>query len=183
MTNQDAPVTRQDAPTTPHRFVPVAEAARILGLSPTTIRRRIDAGELEAERVVRPQGTAFLVKVPDAPPRADEAPGTPQDAPGTHHQEPAGTDGLAAILLPLVAEQAALRQTVERQAERLEAQAETIGRQGAELERAASTVVALSDELAAAESSRRREHRRLSLALAVAGALAVAAGTAPAWVR
>src|SRR5688500_15290961 len=83
MTLQGAPITRQQAPPM-HRFVPVAEAVRILGLSATTIRRKIDAGELEAERVARPQGTAFLVRVPaDEPPRAEDAPRAPQEAPGT----------------------------------------------------------------------------------------------------
>jgi len=52
MTPQDAPTTPPQAPST-HRFVPVSEAVRILGLSATTIRRKIDAGELEAERVAR----------------------------------------------------------------------------------------------------------------------------------
>ena len=62
-------------------------------------------------------------------------------------------------------------------------QAETIGRQGAELERATSTVVALSDELVAAESSRRREKRRAWIALAVLATLAIVAVVAPAWMR
>jgi hypothetical protein len=133
MMNQNAPDTRQDAPPT-HRFVPVAEATRILGLSATTIRRRIDAGELEAERVVRPQGTAFLVRVPpDAPPGASEASGTPQDEPGTHHHVPAGSDHLVAVVVPLVAQIDALRMTVERQSAQLIEQAETIGRLTAEL--------------------------------------------------
>ena len=84
MTNQDAPDTPHQAPGPPH-FVPVAEAVRILGLSATTIRRKIDTGELEAERVARPQGTAFLVKVPgDAPSRAENVPQTPPEAPETH---------------------------------------------------------------------------------------------------
>ena len=57
-------------------------------------------------------------------------------------------------------------ETTVSQVERLETQAETIGRQGAELERAMSTVVGLG-ALAAAESSRRRDPRRLLIALAV----------------
>jgi hypothetical protein len=133
MTLQDAPVTRQQAPDT-HRFVPVAEAVRILGMSATTIRRKIDVGELEAERVVRPQGTAFLVKVPaDEPPRADDAPQTPQEAPETHQDAPIGAAALVAVVGPLVAQIDALRLTVERQADQLVSQAGTIGRLEAEL--------------------------------------------------
>ena len=51
-----------------------------------------------------------------------------------------------------------------------------LSRHGAELEQARA-------DRAAAEASRRREHRRLRIGLVVAGALAVAAVAAPAWVR
>ncbi len=54
MMHQDAPTTPCQEPCT-HRYVPVAEAVSILGLSATTIRRKIEAGELEVERVTRPQ--------------------------------------------------------------------------------------------------------------------------------
>jgi hypothetical protein len=54
---------------------------------------------------------------------------------------------LTPIIAPLVAEQAALRQTVERQADAIADLREDRGRLTAELERAAGTVVALSDEL------------------------------------
>ncbi len=69
-------------------------------------------------------------------------------------------------------------------------QAETIGRQGAELEAERERGKSFHVELeqarsaqAAAELSRRRDTRRLSLALAVAGMLAVASTLAPGWVR
>jgi excisionase family DNA binding protein len=39
--------------------VTVAEAAAILGVSTATIRRMVKRGQLEGQRVVRPQGTAF----------------------------------------------------------------------------------------------------------------------------
>jgi excisionase family DNA binding protein len=58
--------------------VSVSEAARILRVSPGTVRRRIAEGTLKAERVIRPQGTAWRVHVPD-------------DAPATHNVLPAGT--------------------------------------------------------------------------------------------
>ena len=141
--HHDAPDTRLDAPRT-HRFVPVAEAARMLGLSATTIRRKIDAGELEAERVVRPQGTAFLVKVPwDAPPRAGDAPASPQDASETNRDAPGGAEQFTSVVLPLIAQIDGLRLAVERQAEQLVSQAETIGRQSAELRHARARIAEL----------------------------------------
>jgi hypothetical protein len=110
MTLQDAPDTRLDAPPT-HRFVPVTEAARLLGLSATTIRRRIAAGTLVAERVSRPQGTALLVQVPqDAPATSQDAPETPHDAPARTEQSACGLEAI--IIGNLVA-------TIERQAVRI----------------------------------------------------------------
>ncbi len=82
-----------------------------------------------------------------------------------------------------MAELSLMRQANERQAGQLISQAETIGRTTAELERAASAVVALNDQLAAADRSRQRDTRRLSIALAVAATLAIVAGLAPGWVR
>src|SRR3954470_11296414 len=46
------------------RHVSVAEAARELGISPETVRRRIKAGQLEASRAIRPQGTVWEVSLP-----------------------------------------------------------------------------------------------------------------------
>jgi excisionase family DNA binding protein len=42
----------------------VLEAAAILGVSPTTVRRMVRAGTLQAERVLRPQGHMFVVLLP-----------------------------------------------------------------------------------------------------------------------
>jgi len=49
-------------PSTGQRL-PIAEAAAVLGLSEKTIRRRIKAGTLQANRVVTPQGHVWLVNV------------------------------------------------------------------------------------------------------------------------
>ena len=48
------------------RFQPstLPEAARILGVSESTVRRLVKAGKLEAERVLRPQGHVWMVMVP-----------------------------------------------------------------------------------------------------------------------
>ena len=207
-------ITHQDAPdgeapgSEPGTFqgFSLPEAARLLGVSRSSVRRMIRDGRLEARRVLRPQGYAWEVRVPPCSEPCSEAPDV-----GTHHApgpgrpnaprqapEVAGPEALGAwlvpvltpILAPIVAELQATReagerkdQTIERQAGEIAALREERGRQSAELERAASAVLTLHDELAAAEASRRREHRWLRIGLAVAGALAVAAGTAPAWVR
>src|SRR4051812_43195364 len=48
----------------PYVRVTVAEAAEQLGVNVVTIRRMIKRGQLEAERVHRPQGSAYLVTLP-----------------------------------------------------------------------------------------------------------------------
>jgi len=60
--------------------VTVAEAAVILGVSTATVRRMLKRGELEGERVIRPQGTAFVVKL------AMDASSDTQDASDTLHE-------------------------------------------------------------------------------------------------
>ena len=90
---------------------------------------------------------------------------------------------VASLLAPIATELGQARETIVGQAGEIAALREERGRHVAELDRAASAVVALNDQLAAADRSRQRDVRRLSIALAVAGALAVAAGLAPAWVR
>jgi transposase-like protein len=44
--------------------VSVAEAARLLGIAPSTVRRQIRLGQLEALREIRPQGSAWRVILP-----------------------------------------------------------------------------------------------------------------------
>ena len=58
-----------------------------------------------------------------------------------------------------------------------------LGRQGAELVESKVRLVEALAARDAAETSRRREVRRLSIALALAVTLALAAGLAPGWVR
>ena len=48
-------------------YVPLTEAAQRLGVSVDTVRRRIRAGELVAQREQRPQGYRWLVKLPEPP--------------------------------------------------------------------------------------------------------------------
>ena len=51
------------------RQVSVSEASRELNKSPETVRRWIKSGRLQAERVIRPQGTVWLVTLPATSPR------------------------------------------------------------------------------------------------------------------
>jgi excisionase family DNA binding protein len=69
-THQDAGAAAATAPVT------VEQAATILGVSATTVRRRIHAGTLRAEEVSRPQGVVWLVHLP-----ADATPGTTKPPP------------------------------------------------------------------------------------------------------
>ncbi len=92
-----------------------------------------------------------------------------------------------AVLEPLVTELSLVRQSNEPQARQLIDQAETIGRQGAELEAERergkmyhAEAERARDELATAETFRRRNSRRLAIALVVAATLAIVAVLAPA---
>jgi excisionase family DNA binding protein len=98
----------------------VADAARMLGVSESTVRRLVRTGKLEAERVERPQGHAWLVKVPVAV----------TDQSGTSHHLGAATpinqpvsEALTAwtssVLEPLVLELRLSREMIAGQAERL----------------------------------------------------------------
>jgi len=121
----------------------VAEAAAILGVNVVTIRRMIKRGQLEAERVHRPQGSAYLVTLPQQGAVDDTPKGQPeQDMFRTQGTPTPVAEVIASmiqaaltpIIAPLVAELAAVRQAGERkddairaQADQLVAQAETIG--------------------------------------------------------
>jgi excisionase family DNA binding protein len=106
----------------------VTEAAAILGVSTTTIRRMIRRGQLEGQRVERPQGTAFVVTLPvDAAPPLDDAADTRQASGGMARSNATPSEQMATfaaailtpVLAPLVAQIEAHRQTVERQADAL----------------------------------------------------------------
>ena len=69
-------------------LVSIAEAARQLGVSPDTVKRRIRAGELVALREPRPQGFRWLVELGDG-----VAAGVPPDS--LHPSAPVDTTALA----------------------------------------------------------------------------------------
>jgi hypothetical protein len=149
---QDAPTAAATAPVT------VEQAAAILGVSVTTVKRRIRAGFLRAEAASRPQGTVWLVYLPaEAMAAAEERPSAASVAATALTTTPAPAEAiavmiqatLAPIIGPLVAEQAALRQINERQADQLVRQAETIGELRAGLVGAHATISALTAPTAA----------------------------------
>jgi excisionase family DNA binding protein len=112
--------------------VTVSEAAAILGVSTQTVRRMVKRGQLEGQRVIRPQGTAFVVTLPGEPMDAtDDATVTPH-ATGNMERDNATPAGQRAtwsetFLVPLVA-------ALERSQAIVRDQAETIGRLTAQLE-------------------------------------------------
>src|SRR3954463_4730275 len=75
VSDQDAPTTVATAPVT------VEQAAAILGVSVTTVRRRIRDGSIRVAEARRPQGPVWLVYLPadaEAPTTSDHA-GTVSD--------------------------------------------------------------------------------------------------------
>jgi excisionase family DNA binding protein len=117
------------------QLVSVAEACRILNVSDSTLRRLLRAGRLEAQKVERPQGHVWLVKVPaptgtsseDPPIQLGATDGHPPGLPAADAMVSLIQTTIGTILGPLVGQIDAQRQTIERQADQLVSQAETIG--------------------------------------------------------
>jgi hypothetical protein len=51
--------------------VTISEAARLLGLSEKTVRRRVVRGELPGTQEATPQGYTWFVDIPDQPPESE----------------------------------------------------------------------------------------------------------------
>lgn len=143
MTDQVAATSGHDAPnaaaTAP---ITVEQAAAVLGVSVTTVKRRIRTGALRGEQAQRPQGTVWLVYLdPAATPAVEERPPAASVAATAAATTPAAEamvsliqTTIATVLGPLVGQIDAQRQTIERQADQLVTQAELIGQLRAELE-------------------------------------------------
>jgi len=176
------------------------QAAVVLGISLNTLRKRIADGQIQAERVERPQGHVWRVYVDGADRSIDPPDGTvQQDGADRSIDPPDGTvqqDGADRSVEPptdlmraeaMAAYTRSLLEPITAALERSQGEVaelrERVGRQGAELERATSTVVALGDELAATEASRRRDARVLIVGAVLLTGLAVVAGAfaASAW--
>jgi excisionase family DNA binding protein len=104
--------------------VTVAEAATILGVSTATVRRMLKRGQLEGQRVIRPQGSAFVVMLPgQATDAAEDATSTLQGSGVTPRDNASPGAQLAAwsetFLLPLVAALERSQVTIREQAEEL----------------------------------------------------------------
>lgn len=54
--------------------LPIADAAKRLGMSIDTVRRRISKGELKARKVTGSHGEMYLVEIPDDTPPAPDNP-------------------------------------------------------------------------------------------------------------
>jgi hypothetical protein len=134
------------------------DAAAILGISLNTLRRRIDAGQVKAEQVQRPQGYVWRVYLDSVQQHPPEAPA--QHADSTLHQDAASTlpqppTGLAqaeamaaytrSVLEPLV-------QALEHANGQIAWQAEAIGTLKAERDAARAELDALKASQAQQEA-------------------------------
>jgi hypothetical protein len=128
------------SPDTSQRWVPFDEACRILGRTPTTLRREIKAGRVVAEVLPRnpdnpaDSRTVYRVRV-DLPPEDAPTPTTAPESPSATEaatEPPAATTGLLEILETLLV---ANGETMERQAEAIAELRERVGGAEARAER------------------------------------------------
>jgi excisionase family DNA binding protein len=157
-------------PTHQPEWISVEEAARRLGVSVSTIRRRIEAGELEAEReLIGGSRERFKVKLETLQPIHYNAPnpGLPEsgDAPDVRHDASAITKRSLEIIDAVIHANA---ETMERQAERIDRYGELLRqemerrvRAEADRDHLAERLKAAETQLAAerAEAARRAERR------------------------
>src|SRR2546430_2304525 len=107
--------------------ITVEQAATILGVSVTTVKRRIRSGALRAEQANRPQGSVWLVYLPpeaipaatSGRPAASVAATAPTTTPAADAMVSLIQTTIATVLGPLVGQLDAQRQTIERQADRV----------------------------------------------------------------
>jgi len=167
-------------------WLPLSTAADRLGLSIHAVRRRLHAGELPARQVRTRYGLAWQVRldgVRDASATvaqdlregdaslaqgSEDGAGAVQDPTTDVRRAEAMAAYTRSLLEPLTA-------VLERSQGEVAELRERVGRQGAELDRATSTVVALGDELAATEASRRRDMRLLIAAAVLFACVALVA--------
>jgi hypothetical protein len=116
----------------PDGYISAADACRVLGISDRTLRRRVQAGEIDGEYVARPQGSVLYVRLPQA--ATEAAAGGEQAA------------IVAALLERLDSKDAALLAATERAA-RAEATAETLRERVTDLAQLAAERQAELEEL------------------------------------
>jgi hypothetical protein len=122
--------------------VTVEQAAAALGVSASTVHRRIRSGALKAEQAERPQGKVWMVHLPPGttvasgelpPPSEPEAAASTTMAPAAEAMVSLIQTTIGTILGPLVGQLDAQRQTIDRQAEELRTLERDNGRLTAEL--------------------------------------------------
>jgi excisionase family DNA binding protein len=134
-------------------FVSVAEAAKLLGVSTATVKRRIRDGLLEAEPFSRPQGIEYRVRLPrDATPSLvapdSDVPATPSDVSAPIGErsdlEAAALTGSAHVTTQAVS--AAITAAVAPLTERLVVQDVTIARQAETIQQQAGEIAGLRED-------------------------------------
>jgi hypothetical protein len=99
----------------------MVEAAVILGVSPDTVKRRLQRGELEGHQEETPQGFRWIIELPDDSGPSNHSSAAPADARATAGAE----ETLRELVDVLKGEVSELRQQLQTQAtahgERLEA--------------------------------------------------------------
>jgi hypothetical protein len=66
------------------KLVTMAEAARRLGVTVETVKRRLQRGELQGHQQPRPQGFVWIIELPDETDNPGDTPtATPSDTPST----------------------------------------------------------------------------------------------------
>jgi len=151
-------------------FVSVAEAARILGISKSTIKRRIAAGTVEAEQLQRAQGLEYRVRVQrDVPESSHDRSNLEQAAPstGTTQDVPSA---IAAAVAPLVERLGLQDVVIERQGREIAELREDRGRLTAERDAAEArygAILAAQSAPASSEAPTARWRGGWSLVLAL----------------
>ncbi|HZO26941.1 MAG TPA: hypothetical protein VFH48_13245 [Chloroflexota bacterium] len=158
-------------------FVSVAEAARRLGVSTATVKRRIRDGTLEAEPLSRPQGIEYRARLPRDVTVPLAAPASDVSPPLTERSgsEPAALMGSAHVTTQDVS--AAITAAIAPLAERLAVQDATIARQAETIASQADAIAELREDRGRLTAELAAAHERIA-ALAAPQQL-VEASTAP----
>jgi excisionase family DNA binding protein len=138
-----------------HEWVSVGEASRRLNVSPSTIRRMIEAGKLVGEReVIGGTKEHYRVRLEtqqpihyDAPP--SESPDVPPDAPDVRHDASASTERSLEIIDAVLRANA---ETMDKQAERIDRYGELLRQEMERRVRAEADRDHLAERLAQTES-------------------------------
>jgi hypothetical protein len=136
-----------------YEFVSVADAANRLGLSISTVKRRIREGLLEAEAISRPQGIEYRVQVPRLEPAPTTDDADSEDEPQISTDQWNVAAAITAATTPLSERIAALDERNERQAAIVVEQAQRIGRLEAERNAAEARAAQLAADLILARQS------------------------------